>query len=68
MLGHEAETYFASAAFDQGYLNHIGIPTANYGPGEERYAHTDNDIASIERTFDAARVYAYMALRHLTQE
>jgi acetylornithine deacetylase len=66
MLGREAETYYASAAFDQGYLNHIGIPTANYGPGEERFAHTDNDMASIERTFDAARVYAYMILRHLT--
>ena len=66
MLGHAAETYYASAAFDQGYLNHIGIPTANYGPGEECFAHTDNDMASIERTFDAARVYAYMILRHLT--
>jgi acetylornithine deacetylase len=65
MLGHDAETYYASAAFDQGYLNHIGIPTANYGPGEERYAHTDNDMASVERTFDAARVYAFMILRHL---
>jgi acetylornithine deacetylase/succinyl-diaminopimelate desuccinylase-like protein len=66
MLGREAEVYYASAAFDQGYLNHIGIPTANYGPGEERFAHTDNDMASIERTFDATRVYAYMILRHLT--
>ena len=66
MLDHAAETYYASAAFDQGYLNHIGIPTANYGPGEESFAHTDNDMASVERTFDAARVYAYMILRHLT--
>lgn len=65
MLGHAAETYYASAAFDQGYLNHIGIPTANYGPGEEKFAHTDNDLASVERTFDASRVYAYMMLRHL---
>lgn len=67
MLGRPAETYYASAAFDQGYLNHIGIPTANYGPGEERYAHTDNDMASVERTFDAARVYAFLALNHLTR-
>jgi acetylornithine deacetylase len=66
MLGRAAETYYAGSAFDQGYLNHIGIPTANYGPGEEKYAHTDNDMASIERTTDAARVYGFMILKHLT--
>ena len=36
MLGAPAETSYASNAFDQGYLNHIGIPTANYGAGEDR--------------------------------
>jgi len=66
MLGRPAETYYAAAAFDQGYLNHMGIPTANYGPGEERYAHTDNDMASVERTTDAARVYGFLLLKHLT--
>ena len=66
MLGHPAETYFAAAAFDQGYLNHIGIPTANFGAGEEKYAHTDTDMASVERTIDSARVYAFMIARHLT--
>lgn len=66
MLGRAAETYYAAAAFDQGYLNHIGIPTANYGPGEEKYAHTDNDMASVERTRDAAKVFAYLILKHLT--
>jgi acetylornithine deacetylase/succinyl-diaminopimelate desuccinylase-like protein len=66
MLGRAAETYYAAAAFDQGYLNHMGIPTANYGLGEEKYAHTDNDMASIERTTDAAKVYAFLMLKHLT--
>lgn len=66
MLGRPAETYFAGAAFDQGYLNHMGIPTANFGPGEEKYAHTDQDMASLERTTDAARVYGYLLLKHLT--
>jgi len=66
MLGRRAETYYAAAAFDQGYLNHMGIPTANYGPGEEKYAHTDNDMASVERTTDAARVYGFLLLKHLT--
>jgi acetylornithine deacetylase len=65
MLGHEPEAIYGQSAFDQGYLNHIGIPTANFGPGEERFAHTDNDVASLERTFDAARVYAFLIADHL---
>jgi len=65
MLGNEAETYFSPAAFDQGYLNHVGIPTANYGAGEHQYAHTDHDMASVERTTDAARVFAFMVLDYL---
>ena len=65
MLGQEADTYFSPAAFDQGYLNHVGIPTANYGAGENQYAHTDLDMASIERTADAARVFAFVVLDYL---
>jgi acetylornithine deacetylase/succinyl-diaminopimelate desuccinylase-like protein len=66
MLGHEVETYFSPSAFDQGYLNHVGIPTANFGAGEHQYAHTDYDMASVERTTDAARVFAFMMLEYLT--
>ncbi len=66
MLGNEAETYFSPAAFDQGFLNRAGIPTANYGAGEHQYAHTDYDMASVERTTDAARVFAFMILERLT--
>jgi acetylornithine deacetylase/succinyl-diaminopimelate desuccinylase-like protein len=65
MLGHEVETYFSPAAFDQGYLNHVGIPTANFGAGEHQYAHTDHDMASVERTTDAARVFAFIVMEHL---
>jgi acetylornithine deacetylase/succinyl-diaminopimelate desuccinylase-like protein len=65
MLGQEAEAFFSSNAFDQGYLNHVGIPTANYGAGEHRYAHTDHDMASVERTTDAARVFAFLVLSYL---
>jgi len=66
MLGREPETVYGKSAFDQGYLNHIGISTANFGPGEEKYAHTDNDVASVERTFDAARVFAFFAADYLS--
>jgi acetylornithine deacetylase/succinyl-diaminopimelate desuccinylase-like protein len=65
MLGEPAETYYSPSAFDQGYLNHVGIATANFGPGEHQYAHTDQDMASVERTADAAKVFAFMMLDYL---
>ena len=66
MLGKPVETYYSPSAFDQGYLNHVGIVTANFGAGEHQYAHTDYDMASVERTTDSARVYAFMMLDYLT--
>jgi acetylornithine deacetylase/succinyl-diaminopimelate desuccinylase-like protein len=65
MLGAAPETFYTTTAFDQGYLNHRGIPCANYGCGEDRYAHTDNDCASVDRTADAAKVFAYMMADYL---
>jgi len=66
MLGKAVDTYYAPSAFDQGYLNHVGIPTANFGAGEHQWAHTDYDMASVERTTDSAGVYAFMMLDYLT--
>jgi acetylornithine deacetylase/succinyl-diaminopimelate desuccinylase-like protein len=65
-LGVTPLTYYASNAFDQGYLNHIGIEACTYGPGEEKYAHTDLDMASVDRTRDAAKVYAALIVPRLT--
>ena len=65
-VGASPETYYASNAFDQGYLNHIGIEACTYGPGEERFAHTDFDLASVDRTRDAAKVYAALIVQRLT--
>jgi acetylornithine deacetylase len=65
-LGTTPKTFYSTNAFDQGYLNHVGIPTVNWGPGEGKYAHTDLDMASVERTRDAALVYATMLFRRLT--
>jgi acetylornithine deacetylase/succinyl-diaminopimelate desuccinylase-like protein len=65
-LGVEPEMFYQTNAFDQGYLNHIGIEACTYGPGEEKYAHTDLDMASVDRTRDAAKVYAALIIQQLT--
>ena len=65
-LGVTPETFHQTNAFDQGYLQHIGIEPCTYGPGEEKYAHTDLDMASVDRTRDAAKVYAAIILQRLT--
>ena len=64
-LGSAPEMYYATNAFDQGFLNHVGIEACTYGPGEAQYAHTDLDMASVNRTRDAARVYAALIMQHL---
>jgi len=58
ILGKKPEVFYTTTAFDQGYLNHLGIPCVNYGCGEDRFAHTNEDCASVDRTRDAAKVYA----------
>lgn len=66
VLGVVPEIFTQTNAFDQGYLNHIGIEACTYGPGEEKYAHTDLDMASVDRTRDAAKVYAAMIVQRLS--
>ena len=58
--------HYATNAFDQGFLNHIGIEACTYGPGEAAFAHTDLDMASVDRTADAAKVYAALIMQRLT--
>ena len=65
ILGYRPETHYGHSAFDQGYLNHVGIQTANYGPGQDQFAHTDDDMASIDRTVDGTKVFALIACDYL---
>ena len=65
MLGKPAETYYSPSAFDQGYLNHVGIRPPISAPASTM-GDTDYDMASVERTTDSARVYAFMRLDYLT--
>jgi acetylornithine deacetylase/succinyl-diaminopimelate desuccinylase-like protein len=65
VLGAPPQSFYATNAFDQGFLNHIGIEACTYGPGEADFAHTDLDMASVDRTRDAAKVYAALMLQRL---
>jgi acetylornithine deacetylase/succinyl-diaminopimelate desuccinylase-like protein len=65
MLGHAPETFYGQSAHDQGYLNSVGISTANFGSGEQAFAHTDLDMASVDKTFGAAKVYAWIIASYL---
>jgi putative selenium metabolism hydrolase len=44
-----------------------GIPTAGFGPGEEKYAHTVEEQVGISRLVDAARVYTRFAANVLAK-
>lgn len=66
MLGRRLETVHATNAFDQGYLNLHGIPAATWGPGQSRYAHTNNDLASVRTVTLSAQVYAHLMLSNLS--
>jgi acetylornithine deacetylase/succinyl-diaminopimelate desuccinylase-like protein len=68
MLGEAPESFYGQSAHDQGYLNFVGISTANFGSGEQAFAHTDLDMASVDKTFDAAKVYAWMIASYLGQQ
>lgn len=65
MLGAAPAGFYGQSAHDQGYLNFVGIETANFGSGEQKFAHTDWDMASVDKTFDAAKVYAWVIAGYL---
>lgn len=42
---------------------HLGIPVIGFGPGEEKYAHTQMDHVRVQDYLDAIKVYAGLACR-----
>ncbi|HZW55195.1 MAG TPA: M20/M25/M40 family metallo-hydrolase [Nitrososphaerales archaeon] len=48
---------------DGGYLDSLGITTIGIGPGEERFAHTENEHVRVEDVVKAAQIYAGLALQ-----
>lgn len=62
MLGCEAKYSYSTAANDTGLLNVRGIEAVNYGSRDIRFQHTDHDLVSVKNVFEAANVFAFMAL------
>jgi acetylornithine deacetylase/succinyl-diaminopimelate desuccinylase-like protein len=62
LKGQESEVFYSPAALDAGYLNQRGIEAIMFGPGDLRFAHTDQEVVSIQDVCEAARIYAGLAL------
>lgn len=62
MLGREPQYSYSTAANDTGLLNVKGIEAVNYGSRDIRFQHTDHDLVSVQSVFEAAKVFAFMAL------
>jgi acetylornithine deacetylase len=61
----DAEFSYSPAALDAGFLNRNGIETIMFGPGDLRFAHTDQEAVALEEVRDAAKIYAATALQIL---
>ncbi|MEK7230372.1 MAG: hypothetical protein AAB154_10020, partial [Candidatus Binatota bacterium] len=59
----EPKFSYSTAANDTGLLNVRGIQAINYGSRDIRFQHTDHDLVSVKSVFDAAKVFAFMALQ-----
>ncbi len=55
-------SFSTDGAYTAGVAN---IPTVGFGPGEERYAHTQDERVRLNDVVDAARVYARLAVELL---
>jgi acetylornithine deacetylase/succinyl-diaminopimelate desuccinylase-like protein len=62
MLGTIPAYSFSTAANDTGLFNFRGIQAINYGARDIRFQHTDHDLVSVSKVFDAAKVFAFLAL------
>lgn len=61
----ETELFYSPAALDAGFLNRNGIETVMFGPGDLRFAHTNQEVVALQEVRDAAKIYAAAALQLL---
>jgi acetylornithine deacetylase/succinyl-diaminopimelate desuccinylase-like protein len=62
MLGYEPQFSFSTAANDTGLFNFRGIQAINYGARDIRFQHTDHDLVALNNVFNAAKVFAFLAI------
>jgi succinyl-diaminopimelate desuccinylase len=62
MLGQIPAYSFSTAANDTGLFNFRGIQAINYGSRDIRFQHTDHDLVSLNSVFNAAKVFAFLAI------
>lgn len=62
MLGYEPKFSYSTAANDTGLFNHRGIQAINYGSRDIRFQHTDHDLVALNNVFNAAKVFAFLAI------
>jgi len=62
MLGYEPQFSFSTAANDTGLFNFRGIQAINYGSRDVRFQHTDHDLVPLDNVFNAAKVFAFLAI------
>ena len=62
MLGQIPTYSFSTAANDTGLFNFRGIQAINYGARDIRFQHTDHDLVSVNKVFEAAKVFTFLAL------
>jgi acetylornithine deacetylase/succinyl-diaminopimelate desuccinylase-like protein len=62
MLGQQPVFSYSTAANDTGLFNFRGIQAINYGARDVRFQHTDHDLVSVQKVFDAAKVFAFLAI------
>ncbi|MCW4050217.1 MAG: M20/M25/M40 family metallo-hydrolase [Candidatus Bathyarchaeota archaeon] len=52
-----------SFATDGRIYSRLGIPVVGFGPGEEKFAHTQMDHVKVRDYLDTVKVYAWLACR-----
>ena len=58
---HKPEKKIWTFATDGRIYANLGLPVIGFGPGEEKFAHTQMDHIRVIDFLDAVKVYAYLA-------
>jgi len=61
VLGREPDLKIWGFTTECSCFTERGIPTVGFGPGEERFTHSNNEVLSIEDLVAATKVYTLLA-------